>query len=147
MYEIIKNVILSGRYELTDLLAKVDTIWIQGGITETERAELATLARDQANPENSYAPLQKQIDTLYSNFEELAAQVKANTDAITELEGGTVVPPEVEEYPEYQTPSGSHDAYHKGDKVTYRGKRYICQVDGCVWPPSDYPQGWLEVDA
>lgn len=33
MYNIIKSVIESGRYELTDMLEKIDVIWIQGGIT------------------------------------------------------------------------------------------------------------------
>ena len=29
--------------------------------------------------------------------------------------------------------------------MTYTdGKRYICQVDGCVWGPDVYPQGWIE---
>jgi hypothetical protein len=34
MYDIIKNVITSGSYELTDILKKIDTIWLQGTLTE-----------------------------------------------------------------------------------------------------------------
>lgn len=49
------------------------------------------------------------------------------------------------EYPEYVQPAGAHDAYAKGDKVTYNGKRYISLVDGNVWAPEDYPDGWEEV--
>lgn len=34
MYEIIKSVIQSGRYELTDMLTKIDTLWVQGSLTD-----------------------------------------------------------------------------------------------------------------
>ena len=57
MYDIIKNVITSGSYELTDILKKIDTIWLQGALTEAQRTELIELARANADPENSYAPL------------------------------------------------------------------------------------------
>ena len=71
MYDIIKNVITSGSYELTDILKKIDTIWLQGALTEEQRTELIELARNSADPENSYAPLQSQIDTLYTNMTEM----------------------------------------------------------------------------
>ena len=70
MYEIIKSVIEEGRYELSDILKKIDTIWIQGGITEEQKMELVVLAQEKAKPENSYAPIQKQVDTLFTNMAE-----------------------------------------------------------------------------
>lgn len=147
MYEIIKAVIESGRFELTDMLAKVDTIWLQASITDEQRTELVALAREKAVPENSYASLQKQLDNLYANMAELAASIKANTDAITILQGGTVETPEPEEYPPYVQPTGAHDAYNTGGKMTYTdGFRYICKEDGCVWPPDVYPNGWERVE-
>ena len=39
MYDIIKNVITSGSYELTDIPKKIDTIWLQGRLTEEQRTE------------------------------------------------------------------------------------------------------------
>lgn len=135
MYEIIKNVIKTGRYELVDLLSKIDTIWLQGDMTDEQRMELISLARENAIPANSYATLQKQIDGIYTNLAEMAQR-------ITVLEGGTVTP---EEWPEYIQPASAHDAYHVGDKVTYQDKHYICKMDGCVWPPDVYPAGWEEV--
>lgn len=65
---------------------------------------------------------------------------------VTVLEGGSVEQPEAEEYPEYIQPTGAHDAYNTGDKVTYNGKHYVCQMDGCVWNPATYPAGWEEVE-
>ena len=50
------------------------------------------------------------------------------------------------EYPEFVQPTGAHDAYAKGAKVTYNGKRYISVYDGAnVWSPDALPEGWEEV--
>lgn len=146
MYEIIKSVITAGRYELADMLKKIDTIWLQGSLTDVQRTELTALAREHAAPENSYAPVQKQLNILFTNLAELAAAVKANSDAIAVLQGGTADQPEQEEYPEYIQPAGAHDAYNTGDKITYGGRRYICRMDGCVWDPVTYPEGWSEAE-
>ena len=54
-------------------------------------------------------------------------------------------PEPADEYPEFKEPQGSHDAYNIGDKITYNGKKYICQMNGCVWNPITYPQGWQEI--
>ncbi|MGI6151600.1 MAG: chitinase, partial [Christensenellales bacterium] len=47
------------------------------------------------------------------------------------------------EWPEWVQPSGSHDAYEKGAKVTHNGKRWTSSADGNVWEPGVY--GWEEV--
>lgn len=46
------------------------------------------------------------------------------------------------EWPEWVQPTGSQDAYNTGDKVTFEGVHYVCLIDGNVWSPSTYPQGW-----
>lgn len=143
MYEIVKSVIESGRYELADMLRKVDTLWVQSELTEEQKKELETLAQDKAIPENSYAGLQEQIDKLYDSISDVTAAIADITDRVTVLEGGEPPePPEPEEWPEYVQPTGAHDAYNTGDKITYNGRHYICKMDGCVWNPSDYPAGW-----
>jgi N-acetylmuramoyl-L-alanine amidase CwlA len=48
----------------------------------------------------------------------------------------------VDEWPEWVQPSGAHDAYHRGDKVSYNGKHYICTADANVYAPGVY--GWEE---
>lgn len=147
MYDIIKNVITSGSYELTDILKKIDTIWLQGTLTDEQRTELIDLARTSADPENSYAPLQKQIDTLYVNMTEMGKTILSLTDKVSKLDGGSVTLPEADEYPVWVQPTGAHDAYNTGDKMTYTdGKRYVCQMDGCVWGPDAYPAGWQLVE-
>ena len=136
MYEIIKSVIDSGRYDLSDMLKKIDTIWLQGDITDEQKEELVGFAREKATPENSYAPLQKQIDDLATLVADINTRLKT-------LEGREPVPSE--EYPPYVQPTGAHDAYNTGDKITENGKKYTCKMDGCVWPPSVYPDAWEEV--
>lgn len=140
MYNIFKKTILAGRYELSDILKKIDTIWVQGDITDEERTELIDLARENADPTKSYAPLQKQIDELHEICKDLTRRV-----VILENGGATPIEP-TEEYPEYVQPTGTYDAYNTGDKVTYKGKKYECVMDNCVWAPDDYPQGWKLVE-
>lgn len=49
----------------------------------------------------------------------------------------------IEEYPEWIQPTGAHDAYAKGAKVTHNGKKWISTADNNVWEPSVY--GWDEI--
>ena len=146
MYEIVKNVIESGQYELTDMLKKIDTLWLQGALNDTQRAEIIELARSRADPEQSY-DIQKQLGTIFTNLSEMGRAILELTDRVTKMEGGSVTPPVVEEYPQFVQPTGAHDAYNTGDKMTYTdGKRYICQMDNCVWGPDAYPAGWKLVE-
>lgn len=146
MYEIVKNVITSGQYELTDMLKKIDTLWLQGALNDTQRVELIELARSRADPEQSY-DIQKQLGTIFTNLSEMGRAILELTDRVTKLEGGSVTPPVVDEYPQFVQPTGAHDAYNTGDKMTYTdGKRYICQMDNCVWGPDTYPAGWKLVE-
>lgn len=39
-------------------------------------------------------------------------------------------------------PTGAHDAYRTGDRVTYQGHVYESTIDANVWAPDGYPQGW-----
>lgn len=154
MYEIIKNVIENKDYELVDMLYKINKMYIESEITEEQKEELDNLARANANAENSYAPMQEQIDKAFKEIDLLKSTVEANAvgmsalkEAVEKLGGKLENPVEepVEEYPEFVQPTGAHDAYNIGDKVTYNGKKYICQINGCVWAPDVYPQGWQEV--
>lgn len=148
MYEIIKNVIKNKDFELKDILYKINTIWVERAITEEQKNELDNLARENANPENSYATLQEQINSTFTEIADLRSRVE-KLEKAREEEGGTgeepTEPIEEEEYPEFVQPTGAHDCYNKGAKITFMGKRYISLIDGCVWDPITYPAGWEEV--
>ena len=47
-----------------------------------------------------------------------------------------------EEWPEWKQPTGAHDAYAKGDKVSHNDKHWISDIDANVYEPSVY--GWSE---
>ena len=51
-------------------------------------------------------------------------------------------PEEPPTYPEWVQPTGAHDAYNTGDIVNYNGTLYKSVIDGNVWAPDAYPQGW-----
>lgn len=138
MYEIFKNV-LKGQYELVDILNKIAEYYVKGNLTKEEKEALEAEARNNANPENSYMPLKEQLDKVIDRVEILESKVN-------NLEGINSENPteSINEYPEYVQPTGAHDAYHIGDKITYNNKKYICKMDGCVWTPDIYPAGWEE---
>ena len=46
----------------------------------------------------------------------------------------------IEEFPEWVQPTGAHDAYNIGDKVTYNGQHYVCTSNANVYAPDVY--GW-----
>lgn len=48
--------------------------------------------------------------------------------------------------PEWVQPLGASDAYNTGDIVIYNGKKYKSLIDGNVWSPDAYPQGWEEIE-
>ena len=47
-----------------------------------------------------------------------------------------------QEWPEWIQPTGAHDAYSKGDKVSHNNKHWISDVDNNTWEPGVY--GWTE---
>lgn len=68
MFEIIKSVIKNKNFELKDILYKINKMWIESAITEEQKTELDSLARENAVAENSYAPLQEQIENIYNEL-------------------------------------------------------------------------------
>ena len=51
--------------------------------------------------------------------------------------------------PVWRQPSGAQDAYNTGDLVHFPdadGPVYRCLIDGNIWSPADYPQGWEVVE-
>ncbi len=42
-------------------------------------------------------------------------------------------------------PTGAHDAYPLGAKVTFKGKVYESKIPANVWSPAAYPAGWTNL--
>ena len=98
---------------------------------------------------------QHQIDDLYKKIQAINDDIAKLSDRVFYLlkrESQELVepePPVEDEYPEYVQPSGAHDAYHRGDKITFTdGKKYECispEGVAVVWDPVTYPTYWQEV--
>ena len=54
-------------------------------------------------------------------------------------------PEPIPDAPEYKQPTGAHDAYQAGDRVTFQGRVYEALINAVVWSPLAYPQAWKEV--
>ena len=75
-------------------------------------------------------------DTLYKCVQAHTSQPDWTPDATPAL--WVVV--SLDEYPEWVQPTGAHDAYNTGDKVSYNGKHYVCTIDANTYAPDVY--GW-----
>lgn len=77
-------------------------------------------------------------DVLYKVLQNHTSQEDWTPDVAVSL----FVKVSIEEYPQWVQPTGSHDAYQKGDKVTHLEKHWVSDVDNNTWEPSVY--GWSE---
>lgn len=129
MKDVFKTVISKGDYDLTALLKKIDTYHIEGKITDEERDELYSLARQAPKAQYNY---DTEIEKIWEAIR--ALQSNNNTE-------GDTNPPE-----EFKQPTGAHDAYMKGATVVYNGKTYKSIIDNNVWSPDTYPNGWEVIE-
>ena len=146
MYNIFKTVIGTGRFDLNELVSKVDRYTIEGKITEAQRDELLTQARSYADPNYSFgSSWQDEVLRLWSEVRALKAQI-AELHPVEEVPVDPDAPVEepvvVDEWPDYVQPTGAHDAYPLGAKITYNDLHYISLIANNVWTPAAYPAGW-----
>lgn len=50
-----------------------------------------------------------------------------------------------EGYPEWIQPTGAHDAYNIGDRVSFEGQDYESVINANTWSPTAYPAGWQAI--
>ena len=127
---IFEQTIQRGGFDLAEMLERIDLYNVETKITDEERESLYALARQHAAPQYNY---DAEIEAIWAAIRELQQGQE---------EGGGTEP--TDEWPEYVQPTGAHDAYQVGDKITWDGKHYICIFANCVWSPADYPAGWQE---
>lgn len=78
-------------------------------------------------------------DVLYKVLQNHTSQADWTPDVAVSL----YVKVSIEEYPEWVQPTGAHDAYMKGDKVSHLEKHWISDIDANTYEPGVY--GWHEV--
>lgn len=131
MQKIIERVIETKNFELSDMLKKIDTLWVQGSIDDTVRKSLSDKARNNANVQSSIDVFAKLVD-LEKRIEAL------------ELKNADITEEDTQTYEEYVTGKW----YYNGNKISFDGKNYVCIApDGatCVWNPVEYPAYWEEL--
>ena len=86
-----------------------------------------------------------------------AIQAYATATGTTTLQAWRALAPEGVEIPDdpepeplpdapaWVQPTGAHDAYSVGDRVTYQGHVYESLLNGNSWSPVAYPQGWRPI--
>lgn len=127
MYTIIKNVLTRGGYDLKGISKKINALWIEGKLTDTERNSLLNDARGNADSTYSVDMMQK-INELEQRVRAIENKENPETDDV------------IAEYVVGKW-------YYNGDKCTFEGKKYVCIApDGvaCVWSPVEYPAYWEE---
>ena len=133
MYNIVKTVIEAGRFDLTGIIRKVNTLWFEGKLSDEEKADLVAMAQGKANPQNS-------VD-LMTKLAELEQRVKAlESKGNTATEGEEVTEETYEPFVEGKW-------YYNGDKVSFEGNNYTCiapEGTVCVWSPLAYPDYWVK---
>lgn len=50
----------------------------------------------------------------------------------------------IDEWPEIPENIPSTAPWMKGDKGTWKGEHYICDMDNCVWNPDVLPSAWIK---
>lgn len=79
-------------------------------------------------------------DTLYKCLQDHTAQADWKPSEAVSL-WVRVDDPSIE-FPEWRQPTGAHDAYAKGAKVSHNGKHWISDIEANVYEP---PTMWSEV--
>ena len=86
------------------------------------------------------------VDEIYSYNSALYRVVQAHTTQadctpdVTPALFAVIAPPGI--IPEWVQPTGGHDAYQTGDRVTHNGHTWVSTVDANVWEPGVY--GWTQ---
>ena len=124
---IFEQTILRGGFDLAEMLGRIDLYNVETKITDEERESLYALAREHAVPQYNY---DAEIEALWAAIRELQQG----------QQGGGTEP--ADEWPEFVQPTGAHDAYNSGDKITFNGVHYIRRMNACVWSPAVYPYAW-----
>ncbi len=78
-------------------------------------------------------------DTLYRCVQTHASQ----DDWTPDITPALWIVVSIEEWPEWVQPTGAHDAYNTGDRVSHNNKHWECAMDNNVYEPGVY--GWNEV--
>lgn len=137
------------KYDLEEMIkARLPELLVRGLISTEEYDELVVKAKENASAK--YASIEEQLQILATELESLKAENIQLKNRISELEGTEPEEPTVNEYPLWKQPTGAHDAYYTGDKMTYTdGNKYESIAPGgygVTYGPDVLPEMWKKVE-
>ena len=130
MYEIIKVIIQSGNFIVSDITRKIDTLWAESKLTDEERQQLSEMMIDYINP-NTQAP---ELKELYLQLKEEVAILK---EEVAKLKGTGGIDPDPAAIPQWKPWDGISTDYQTGAVVEHNGKYYKNVLEGMqnTWEP------------
>lgn len=136
-------------YDLEEMIkVRLPELLVRGLISTEEYDELVVKAKGNASAK--YASIEEQLQTLVTELESLKTEITQLKSKVLELEGTEPEEPTVNEYPLWKQPTGAHDAYYTGDKMTYTdSNKYECIAPkgyGVTYGPDVIPEMWKKVE-
>lgn len=129
-YEIFKSVILSGAFQLEDMLDKITTMWVQGALTEEEKNELILMAHTHTTVDGNRAPVQAQLDAIFVILDEVLLEIAKLKNGVQEE------PEEPEEVCAWYRWDGvGVIPWQTGVQCSHNGVVYTSAIDNNVWEP------------
>lgn len=148
----IQEQMLSGLKRIEILRSKQDKAELVNSITFVKLSEngmiddvtasehLEMFAKWDSNISYEKGDLREYKKCLYRCIQPHTSQEDWTPDASASLWSKVGDP--TEEYPQWSQPIGAHDAYEKGDKVSFNDRKWISSIDSNIWEPGIY--GWEE---
>ena len=126
IYDILKSVIESGEYRLSDMATRIDTVWAEGKLTDAQRTELHDLTQSRLTPDGEAPTLASQVAALTARMADMEAR-------LTALEGGGT---DEDAWHAWEPWDGVSDRYKQGAQVTHNGYHWRSIFAGQnVWEP------------
>ena len=143
MFETFQTIINAGGYDLSDLTERIKTLYAMGELTEDEMKQLLDSAAANADQDTMLPDVSERVGALET-------RIAAVEERVGKLESGGVEQGEpeepVDEWPEWVRPVSKDTQYHKGDKVTFNGRHYMCVKNNVSASPDEDPKRWQLVE-
>lgn len=143
MFATFQTIINAGGYDLADIIERIKTLYAMGELTEDEMKQLLDSAAANADQDAMLPDVSERVGALETRIAAVEARVgKLETPGV---EPGEPEEP-ADEWPQWVRPTSKDTQYHKGDKVTFNGRHYMCVKNNVSSSPDEDPKRWQLVE-
>ena len=126
MYQILKNRITAGGFQLTDIQRKARKLYAMGELTDEQLDELIALSQQNASPEAEQPETLAMLRNLAARVAAIEKKMAPQADPETELP----------EYEAWEPWDGISDKHQMGAVVSHKGSLWQSLYEGQnVWEP------------